>query len=399
MRLPLFITLILLVPAVLLDWYIWRQVSPRGRWRFAYLVGAFLTNALMVIVICMPKRDAQTDILPIMWLLYTWFTIYFAKLVYVLFSLVGKIPRLWRARALPLGRWVGIPAAIFLFALMWYGAQWGRRSVQVSEITVSSPRLPQNFSGLRILQFSDVHVGTWGRDTTFVSKLVDKINALKPDIIIFTGDIVNRKTDEIEPFIPVLRRLHAPLGVYSILGNHDYGDYTDWASQSAKAENLQRLRDIQGRMGWHLLDNEHVWVRQGGDSIALIGVENWGEPPFKCYGDLKKAYPRTADDNYKILLTHNPMHWHQVVRHDTDIDLTLSGHTHAMQMLIGEIGTGFTPSAMRYPEWGGTYTHTRPGAELAQHLYVNIGAGEVAIPSRIGAAPELTLITLKTINK
>lgn len=395
MRLPLLTTLILLIPAVLIDWYIWSRVPRRGWWRFAYMVGAFLTNALMVLVICLPKRDADTDIIPIMWLLYVWVTIYFAKFAYCVCSLIGLLPRLWKGRAMPLGRWLGIPAAVVIFCAMWYGALWGRRDIQVTEVTVHSPKLPAGFEGLRILQFSDAHVGTWGTDTTFVSKLVERINSLKPDMIVFTGDIVNRKTSELHPFEDILSRLHAPLGVYSILGNHDYGDYTDWPTPQAKEENLRQMREAQKRMGWHLLDNKHVFVRQGGDSIALIGVENWGEAPFKCYGDLKKAYPDANDANFKLLLTHNPMHWHQIVRHDTDIDLTLSGHTHAMQFMIGSVDGGISPSSMRYPEWAGIYSFKKSEGDLAQHLYVNIGSGEVAVPSRIGAAPELTLITLE----
>ena len=213
----------------------------------------------------------------------------------------------------------------------------------------------------------------------------------------FTGDIVNRKTDEILPFVNILKRLKAPLGVYSVMGNHDYGDYTDWPHEQAHAADTRQLRAIQTGMGWNLLCNTHKFIYSAqGDSIAMIGVENWGEPPFKQYGDLKKAYPtanKIGDNNFKILLSHNPMHWHNEVREYTDIDLTLSGHTHAMQVLIGGIGTGFTPSSWRYPEWGGLYTHK--GADGAiRNLYVNIGCGEVAIPARIGASPEITLITL-----
>lgn len=280
---------------------------------------------------------------------------------------------------------------------MWWGVLYGRYDIAVSEITVNSKRLPASFDGIKIAQFSDAHVGTWGQDTTFVTNLVNKINALNPDIIVFTGDIVNRKTDEILPFVNILKRLKAPLGVYSVMGNHDYGDYTDWPDEQAHAADTRQLRAIQTGMGWNLLCNTHKFIYSAqGDNIAMIGVENWGEPPFKQYGDLKKAYPnanKIGDNNFKILLSHNPMHWHNEVREYTDIDLTLSGHTHAMQVLIGGIGTGFTPSSWRYPEWGGLYTHK--GADGAiRNLYVNIGCGEVAIPARIGASPEITLITL-----
>ncbi len=249
--------------------------------------------------------------------------------------------------------------------------------------------LPEDFDGYKIVQFSDFHVGTYGSDTAFVSEVVDVMNGLGADAIFFTGDIVNRRTGELTPFVKPLSRLHAPDGVYSILGNHDYGDYCTWESDADKAENLEEMKSLQKEMGWELLNNSTVYLREGADSIALVGVENWGEPPFKAYGDLDKAYPNQSDSVFKILLTHNPMHWvERISGNDTvNIDLALSGHTHAMQMQIG----GWSPSKWRYPTWGGLY-----GDESGAHkLYVNIGLGTVAIPARIGATPEITLITLK----
>jgi len=281
---------------------------------------------------------------------------------------------------------------------MWYGAIWGRRVIEVEQVTVSSCRLPRSFDGFRIVQFSDAHVGTWGSDTTFVSALVDKINSLSPDVVVFTGDVVNRKTDEILPFTSILSRLHAPYGVYSILGNHDYGDYANWPSERARRDNFTKLCNIQEDMGWHLLNNDHVWLRAGNDSIALIGVENWGEAPFPTYGNLDVAMNGLEDKySYKLLLTHNPVHWHQVVRERGDIDLSLSGHTHAMQMRVRTPWKDYSLSALRYPEWQGLHEYTNAAGEKS-HLYVNIGCGEVGFPARIGAAPELTVITLTRKN-
>ncbi|MCM1319082.1 MAG: metallophosphoesterase [Muribaculaceae bacterium] len=406
MRLPLIFTLILLVPALSADAYIYFKIPEREataarsfRGRRWYMWGAILTNLLLVLCMCWPKRDADSSILPVMWVLYTWATIYIPKFVYVIIDLIGRIPQLFKRRQWPLGKWVGIPLGAIIFITMWYGAIFGRTQIIVSDVEIASPKIPEAFDGFRIVQFSDAHVGTWGTDVAFVQKLTDRINALHPDLILFTGDLVNRRANEAYPFIEVLSGLKAKYGVYSIMGNHDYGDYADWPSEKEHLADAQELREIQHKMGWKVLDNAHSFIKVGNDSIALIGVENWGEPPFKQYGNLDAAYPhdqtgKIKDDNFKILLTHNPMHWHEQVRHTTDIDLTLAGHTHAMQMMIGKPGTGWSPAAFKYPEWGGLYEF-KSAAGIPLKLYVNIGCGEVGIPTRIGATPELTLITLR----
>lgn len=406
MRLPLVFTLAVLLPALLVDLYIYCRLPKAallcGRKmgvRQWYLLSVVVTQSLLVLSICLPKRDGEVSILPVMWMLYAWLSVYLPKLLYVLCDLPGGIPLLFHRRRWPLGKYVGLPLAVLCFGAMWWGAIFGRRQIAVNEVEIVSEKLPASFDGVRIAQFSDAHVGTWGSDTTFISEFVDRINALAPDVIVFTGDIVNRQTDEIYPFVEVLSRLHAPMGVYSVMGNHDYGDYADWPSSEAHAANTRKLREIESRMGWRLLDNEHMFLHKGNDSIALIGVENWGEPPFKQYGRLDKAYPHSstgviADSTFKILLTHNPMHWHEKVRHETDIDLTLSGHTHAMQIMIGKPGTGFSPGAKVYPEWGGLYEFGRKDGGVSR-IYVNIGCGQVAIPARVGASPEITLLTLR----
>ncbi|MBD5203544.1 MAG: metallophosphoesterase [Bacteroidales bacterium] len=279
-----------------------------------------------------------------------------------------------------------------------------RHEVSVTRVEIESSRIPHNFDGYTIAQFSDAHVGTWGKDTVFISTLVDSINALHADLIVFTGDIVNRSTPELEPFLRVLSRLHAPDGVVSILGNHDYGDYMDWSFPSEKAANLELLAAWQRQMGWRLLRNEHIFLSRGTDSIPLIGVENWGEPPFKQYGKLEKAYPAAADSpfnlndgRFKILLSHNPEHWRQEVREVSDIDLTLAGHTHAMQFMI-EIGSfKWSPAEYKYEQWAGLYEYIKSSG-FNSRIYVNVGSGEVGMPFRIGATPEITLFTLRNTN-
>ena len=276
-----------------------------------------------------------------------------------------------------------------------------RNNIDIVNVEFSSPKLPAAFDGYRIVQISDLHTGTWGTDTRFIERLVDSVNAQKPDLILFTGDIVNRQSAELAPFLGVLSRLHARDGVYSVLGNHDYGDYVDWPSAEEKRANLQLLKDWQRQIGWKLLNNSHTQIISEGDTIQLIGVENWGEPPFHQYGHLIEAYPISRDsifnlnDNrFKILMTHNPEHWRMEVSKISNIDLTLSGHTHAMQTEFKIGNWKWSPAVMRYPLWGGMYTTDNPQGE-PMSIYVNIGAGEVGMPFRIGATPEVTVITLR----
>ena len=207
--------------------------------------------------------------------------------------------------------------------------------------------------------------------------------------MLFTGDIVNRRTDELLPQVKPLSRLKAADGVYSILGNHDYGDYKKWPSAEMKSENMDMMYRLQRDMGWNLMNNRSEYIRRGNDSIALIGVENWGDPPFTVYGDLDKAYPMQSDSTFKILMTHNPAHWSEkIADNDTvNIALSLSGHTHAMQCQIGS----WSPAEWRYDNWGGLYDDL----SSRHKLYVNIGLGTVALPARIGATPEITVLTLR----
>lgn len=345
---------------------------------------------MIIAVICIPKRNCSTEMLTVtMWMLFTYLAFYLTKYLYVIIDLLANIPRLFKRRRIKwLSAVAGILALVF-FASLWWGALFNRFNIDVKEVEVEISGLPDRFEGYRIAQFSDIHTGTFGNDTTFVTELVDRINSLKPDLIVFTGDIVNSKSSELRPHVGPLSRLHATDGVYSILGNHDYGDYSEWASPEAKRENLELLKSLQGEMGWRLLLNETEYIRRGNDSIALIGVENIGDPPFKVYGSLTKSYANLSDSVTKVLLTHNPAHWVDSIsgREAMRVPLALSGHTHAMQIEI----LGWSPAKYRYPTWGGLYSDK----DKSHKLYVNIGSGTVGFPARVGATPEITLITLK----
>lgn len=426
MRLPLVVVIVTFVISILVDFYIWidiRQGKSRKRWSWsnAYAISSLILWIFLGVTIALPRRGLDGGVYAVMWMLTVYLSIYIPKIIYCIFSILGRIPLIFHGKKWLWLNYIGAAIAIFGFAAVWHGIFYTRNHTQNINLTVNSNRLPDNFDGYRIIQISDLHLGTWGNDTAFLNEFVTTINNMRPDLIVFTGDLVNQKADEVKPFEKILSRLEATDGVYSILGNHDYGDYVDWPSDEAKAKNLQNLKDIQKKLGWKMLNNDHTFiVRQKGekrDSIALIGVENWGEPPFGKHGDLAKAYPagngnNIKDKNFKILLTHNPEHWVREVRKKTNIDLSLAGHTHALQMSINAFNKRYSPSALRYGTWGGFYTENAIGEiedfgnptttggldRNLKHpsLYVNIGAGEVAMPFRMGSSyPEITLITLK----
>ncbi len=394
MRLPLLLILPVLLIGILVDWYICRAVSrrcTRGR-RFWYpfsVVTAVIFQVALVVLIAIPKRAGSNEaLLEIMWILYAYFSIYLPKYLFVLVDLIGKIPCLFGRRRLRGFGVAGIAVGVVTFGLMWWGALVNRYNIDVEEVEFAHPLVPEAFDGYRIVQLSDLHVGSYGTDTTFVSALVDRVNALNPDLILFTGDIVNRQTSELAPFRSVLSRLKARHGVYSVLGNHDYGDYYNWPSPETKQQNMNQLVADQESMGWKLLRNRTEVLRRGADSINLIGVDNIGDPPFPRYGSLSEAYPTLCDSTFKILMSHNPAHWTGDLRNSgSRIPLTLAGHTHAMQMSLGR---KWSPGVFKYPTWGGMYADS-----TGQSLYVNIGIGEVGIPARIGATPEVTLFTLR----
>lgn len=396
MRLPIIPVLILMLLNMGIDWFIYRAFRQGKHPLLARIHAAFsvLLQLALVVAVCLPRRSgSDTVLLTVMWMLYGYFSVYIPKIIAALFLLLGRIPRLWHGRDWRVVPVIGWIVAFAMFVVMWWGALVNRLDWQVVEEELWFDNLPAEFDGYRIVQLSDLHVGTYGCDTTYLSKVVDEVNGLHPDVIYFTGDIVNRRSGELVPMTGTLSRLKAPGGVYAILGNHDYGDYSEWESREAKQDNMRLMFDLQDSMGWRLLLNESEIVKRGNDSIALIGVENVGDPPFTVYGDLNKAYPTVGDNLFKILLTHNPAHWvEDIADNDSvNVDLALSGHTHAMQMEVDMFGRRFSPSAWRYPTWGGLYND-----KSGRHkLYVNIGMGTVAIPARIGAKPEITVLTLR----
>jgi predicted MPP superfamily phosphohydrolase len=259
----------------------------------------------------------------------------------------------------------------------------------VVNLALQFPRLPKAFAGMKIAHISDIHSGSF-TDKSAVERGVQLLMAQKPDLIIFSGDLVNDRAAEMANFMDVFSQLQAPLGVYSTLGNHDYGDYVRWESPEEKRANLQQLQSIHKQLGWRLLMNEHVVLERGGEQIALLGIENWSaKGRFPKYGDLSQAYAGAKDIPFKMLISHDPSHWEaEVLPKYSDIDLMFSGHTHGMQFGLEIPGIKWSPVQYMYKQWAGLYSNGD------RKLHVNRGFGFIGYPGRVGILPEITMLKL-----
>jgi len=286
---------------------------------------------------------------------------------------------------------IGWILAAIPFTGILYGMIRGRYAFRVLRESLAFQNLPASANGLKVVHISDIHIGSFFNNHSTVKHGIDMVNALNPDIIFFTGDLVNNFASETDGWDSVLKGLKAKYGKYSILGNHDYGDYAEWPSEAAKKENLDRLKAYHSKIDFKLLLNEWTpFTTESGETFEIIGVENWGEGGFSKYGDLAKATAGTNPENFQILLSHDPSHWDSEVIKKTQIDLTLSGHTHGMQFGVEIPGIlKWSPAKYRYPRWGGLYN------EAKQFIYVNRGFGYLGFPGRVGMPPEITLIELQ----
>lgn len=335
--------------------------------------------------------------------------LFFAKLIASVFFLADDIRRgiQWVAGKLffsntegeTMQQGEGISRSVFLtwtgmlFGGGFFGSLiWGfgnKYRYQVKRFKLSYANLPPAFKGLKIVHISDIHSGSFG-DKKAVMKGVQKVLNEKPDLILFTGDLVNNVADEMKDYMDVFDKVKAPMGVYSTLGNHDYGDYVHWNSAGEKKANLEKLKQVHAALGWRLLMNEHVVLEKGNDKIAVIGIENLSAKTwFHKYGDLKKAYAGSESYPFKILMSHDPSHWKaEVCESYPDIDLMLAGHTHGMQFGVEIPGFKWSPVQYIYKEWAGLYEKD------FQKLYVNRGYGFLGYPGRVGILPEITVLEL-----
>ena len=283
--------------------------------------------------------------------------------------------------------WIGMLMGGGLFGSLLYG--FGNKyRYQLRKVQLAFEKLPASFKGLKIVHISDIHSGSF-TDKEAVRKGVEKILNEKPDLVLFTGDLVNDRSTEMDHFMEIFKEVKAPMGVYSILGNHDYGDYTHWNSPEEKKANLERLKQVHAALGWRLLLDENTHLENNGEKISLIGVQNISGKSFRSYGNLQKAYEGVDESHFKILMSHDPSHWDAEVRKNyRGIDLMLSGHTHGFQFGVEIPGFKWSPVQYVYKQWAGHYK------EGDQQLYVNRGFGFIGYPGRVGILPEITVIEL-----
>ena len=376
------VSLLFLALFLLPDWYICKTYLSDGPYRKWKKKFWWLTLVLIaVLIVFLIGHNSLHDYFGTYLIVALCVTI--PKTIFMLVSILLRLlQKLFRCH-LPHGSISLVPAVLILGYIL-FGAIKGKEYFQVKEVTFCSPDLPEAFDGYRILQLSDIHSGSWKGDGKALQKAIDLCNQQKADLAGFTGDLVNSRADELLEFMPIFSQLKAPDGVYSVLGNHDYGTYVRWENEQARLTNVDSLIAREGRMGWHMLLNDSHIIYKGKDSLALAGVENSGKPPFPDRGDLPKALKGT-EGMFTVLLSHDPTHWRRKVLPDTSVQLTLSGHTHDMQISL----FGFSVSRFIYPEHRGLYLEGPRG------LYVNIGLGYVLFPMRLGAWPEITVITLK----
>lgn len=390
---------VLLLLLILPDAYICWHLLKVKRYLLAVRLLWWIPSLLLAITgLCLAFGDEFTPdrLAEIGQYMVVYFVITIPKCLFAICSFIGwGVQALCKARR-NYGSYIGGLLAVIGFYMMFAGATFDRNNFKIREVTFASSDIPKAFDGYRIVQFSDLHIGTFRRGhEKDVETIVNMVNSLKGNVIVFTGDVVNHRAEELDGFETQLSRLHAPDGVYSIMGNHDYSMYIHWKTEAEHQRAIRAIQDKERSFGWRLLLNEHVILRRGNDSIALLGSENDGyRHHFPHRGNLPKmlaGIEGLKSDTvkrpklFKVLLSHDPTQWRKKILPQSDIQLMLAGHTHGMQFEL----FGFSPAKWLYPEWGGMYT------EGNQSLYVSLGVGEVMIPFRFGALPEINVITLK----
>ncbi|MDO4190951.1 MAG: metallophosphoesterase [Bacteroidales bacterium] len=354
---------------------------------FSLLLGSFMVTLELGVIDGLWRLNANV----VYRLVSVFYFFYFPWLLYALFGLVDIIVEKKRGSATKLRYYMGLPLAILFCGVLISGVV-NRHHLEVEHVVVESSTLPKQFDGKKVVVLADAHLGTLlGNQRHYLESVVDQVNMLKPDFIFFVGDLVNAYANEASGPNHVLTLMHAMVGKYAVMGNHDYGDYFPFEDAAEYEANLVRMKDMYESCGFHLLCNEGVTISYDSvNTINILGIENWGTGRFPKHGDLQKAYNTVNAAPFNILLSHDPNSWHPLVLdNDYPIDLTLSGHTHASQIKIGE----FTPSQFQYPYNSGLYE------ENGKYLYVTRGIGYVVMPMRIGKGPEITEITLKCVDK
>jgi predicted MPP superfamily phosphohydrolase len=361
------------------EWLFLHGLLEHGYVLLAFVQGSIFIGSVGLLFFNFRRRTQNADYR----LVFTYMGLFIASGIPALVYLIPGLSYL--VLNLPILQWIGWTFSILIFLGILYGIQFGRWNWKVHPVDLSFPHLPDSMDGLRIIQISDVHVGSFLHRYHKVQKAIDLINAQDADYVFFTGDLVNNKADEMHGWEPLFSSITAKKGKFSILGNHDYGDYVQWNEQDEKQANLTKLIRIHQSIGFQPLLNDAVEL---GDGCWLLGVENWGKAPFRQSGKLTETLSKVPADAFKILLSHDPSHFDAQVL-DTDIDLTLSGHTHGMQFGIERFGIKFSPVSFKYRKWAGLYQVGK------QYLYVNRGFGFLGFPGRVGIYPEITHFALR----
>ena len=381
------------VPAIVLLWliidmYFFAAVQTLTANTTIYLI-YWLVDGLLAATIVYSAITGKTKI--ISWLMAAMLLSFVPKLIGTVVLLLEDVTRLFRGfppHSVGISQFVLIIAGVF-FLLLFFGVTRGRHYYKVRRETLYFPDLPEEFDGFTITQLSDIHSGSFS-DAEGVQKGLDLVNAQQSDMILFTGDLVNNHAAEMDPWIPAFAKLEAPYGKYSVLGNHDYGDYMRWDNVTDKHANLVRLKNVHKEIGFRLLLNESLTIDKNGESLALIGVENWGKGGFHKYGDLEKAAAQVPNEAFKVLMSHDPSHWDAVTMgHHQHVHLTLSGHTHGAQFGFELFGFKWSPIKYVYKQWAGLYEQS------GKYLYVNRGFGFLGLKGRIGIWPEIAVLTLR----
>lgn len=405
---------IFLAILLILDWYVFQAIRTvtaglpvRGRliWHAVYWSITAMSILLVILLPYFFSKPGPHYARSILFALVA--GLFFAKLIASLFFFTDDLRRVlqWVGyQVLPKNKnvtstdvlfsrsvflsWAGLVAGAGLFSALSYGIN-NRYRYQVRKLKLNFPTLPALFDGLKIVQLSDIHAGSF-TDPLAVERGIKMVMEQQPDLILFTGDLVNNLASEMDDYWPLFAQLKAPLGVFSITGNHDYADYVQWESLEQKRANFEKLKAVHAQMGWQLLMNQHVVITRNQSSIGIIGIENWSaKSRFPKYGNFKKAFAGAAEIPFSILLSHDPSHWRaEILEQYPTVALTLSGHTHGMQFGFEIPGLQWSPVQYVYNEWAGLYKHAK------QALYVNRGFGFIGYPGRVGILPEITVIEL-----
>ena len=387
------IAILLILMAVVPDLYIDRRFLRRIKGRRAMLRRLLwwlptLGMIAYTMVFVFDRQFAPSDIKILNVYLFLVGLLITPKCLFALCSAIGWGVKKMIRRKANYGNIVGVVMVVLNWYVLFYGSFVGFDQITVREMTYESAELPESFDGYRIVQFSDAHVGTYiGGREHLLSAVVDTINAQSPDMVVFAGDLQNREPQEIHPFVDVLGGIKAKDGVFSVIGNHDYADYIE-ATPDIKAENEKETRELERKMGWRLLVNEHEVVRRGTDSIVIAGLDNDGDgKKFPQRGDVRKALEGVSDSAFVVMAEHDPTCWRRKILPESRAQLTLSGHTHAMQFMIGN----WSPASFVYKEWGGLFS------EGTRALIVSTGIGGF-IPFRFGVPGEIVVITMRRLK-